>query len=125
MSDVLGETRLRLRQALSVSTAELFSDAITLNPGESAHVQVEADFPTTPTDDLEVRLYGTLDDTSENWDDTPIQYSRHPGQGHGSQRLFLHFERFLQGASRVQEVRHHEHHRRQRLDPKGRSEPVT
>ena len=67
-------SKTQIATSLSVSTAELFSDAFTLDPGESAHVQVEADFPSTPTDDLEVRLYGTLDDSSENWDDTPFQY---------------------------------------------------
>lgn len=55
----------------SVSTSEVFSSAITLGPGESAHIEVEADFPATPTDDLQVNLYGTLDDSTENWDDTP------------------------------------------------------
>ena len=67
-------SKTQIATSLSVSTTELFSDAFTLNPGESAHVQVEADFPTTPTDDLEVRLYGTLDESSENWDDTALQY---------------------------------------------------
>ena len=66
--------KTQIATSLSAAATEVFSDAITLNPGESAHVQVVADFPETPTDDLEVRLYGTLDESSENWDDTPLQY---------------------------------------------------
>lgn len=56
----------------SVSGTEVFSSAVTCNPGSEQHVEVEADFPASPTDNLLVRLYGTLDASSENWDDTPI-----------------------------------------------------
>ena len=66
--------KTQIANALSITATEVFSDSFTLNPGESAHVQVEADFPASPTDDLEVRLYGTLDESSENWDDTVLQY---------------------------------------------------
>ena len=58
--------------AASVTDTESFSSAVTLNPGESAVVEVEADFPSSPTDYLIASIYSTLDDTSENWDDTPI-----------------------------------------------------
>jgi hypothetical protein len=57
---------------VSVAGSEQFSSAVTLNPGETAHVEVEADFPALPTDELVVAVYGTLDATSENWDDTAI-----------------------------------------------------
>ncbi|HQM37584.1 MAG TPA: hypothetical protein PLN64_01550 [Candidatus Bipolaricaulis anaerobius] len=57
--------------AASVTT-ETFSTAFTLNPGETAHVQVDANFPSTPTDSLVVNVYSTLDASSENWDDSPV-----------------------------------------------------
>lgn len=47
-----------------------FDEIITLGYGEEAHVEVECDFAATPTDDLSVHVRRTLDDTSENWDDT-------------------------------------------------------
>lgn len=59
-------------QLTSITTEQFFSQTPTLNPGESAHVEVEFNPPITPTDDLVVSVYGTLDATSENWDDTPI-----------------------------------------------------
>lgn len=45
------------------------SSATTLNPGESAHVQIVAAFPGTTTNDLGFRVVTTLDDTTEVWDD--------------------------------------------------------
>lgn len=65
-------SKTQIATNLSVSSSELYSNAVTLNPGESAHAEVEADFPASPTDELTVKLYGTLDDSSENWDDTPM-----------------------------------------------------
>lgn len=59
-------------QLTSITTEQFFSQTPTLNPGETAHVEVEADFPASPTDNLIVAVYGTLDASSENWDDTPI-----------------------------------------------------
>lgn len=59
-------------QLTSITTEVFFSQTPQLNPGESAHCQVEVNFPTTPTDDAIVAVYGTLDTTSENWDDTPL-----------------------------------------------------
>ena len=59
-------------QLTSVTTEQFFSQTPTLNPGETTHVEVDADFPASPTDYLVVAVYGTLDDSSENWDDTPI-----------------------------------------------------
>jgi hypothetical protein len=54
--------------AQSVAGTELFSSYVTLAPGEIAVIQVKADFPTTPTDNLKITVYGTLDDTSETSD---------------------------------------------------------
>jgi hypothetical protein len=64
--------KTQIETAASVAGTELYSSAVTLNPGELAHVEVEANPPATPTDDLLVRVYGTLDDSTENWDDTPV-----------------------------------------------------
>lgn len=52
-------------------TGDDVSSAVSLNPGEVAHVEVEYDPPTTPTDDLVVAVQTTLDGDSENWDDEP------------------------------------------------------
>lgn len=59
-------------QLTSISTEQFFDALVTLNPGETAHVEVEVDFPTTPADDAVVSVYGTLDASSESWDETPI-----------------------------------------------------
>lgn len=59
-------------QLTTITTEQFFSTLITLNPGETAHVQVGCDFPATPTDNLIVALYGTLDAASEVWDTEPI-----------------------------------------------------
>ncbi|MCP4648832.1 MAG: hypothetical protein GY853_01950 [PVC group bacterium] len=56
----------------SLAGSAVNSSAVTMNPGESDHVEVEIDPPATPTDEVTVAVYGTLDDSSENWDDVPI-----------------------------------------------------
>ena len=55
----------------NVTDTELYSDDITLNPGESADVQVTGDSGGT-TDSLKIAVYGTLDDESEVWDTVPM-----------------------------------------------------
>ena len=64
--------KTNIESSTTVTSAEVYSDAVTMNPGELAHAEVEADFPASPTDELTVKLYGTLDDSSENWDKTPL-----------------------------------------------------
>lgn len=63
-------------QLTSITTEQFFTFSgngfIKLNPGELADIQVDVNFPATPTDDAVISLYGTLDDASENWDDTPF-----------------------------------------------------
>lgn len=55
--------------AAAVTDTEQYSDYTSLNPGELSHVRVKAVFTTgTPTDDLEIRIYGTIDASSENSD---------------------------------------------------------
>lgn len=61
-------------QLTTVGTTEQFFDVTPqLTPGEVAHVQITADNENTSvTDDLEIRVYATLDDTSEDWDEDPV-----------------------------------------------------
>jgi len=53
-------------------TTEDFSADVDLetNGYEGAHVIVEIDYDATPTDEVKIKLYGSLDGT--NYDDTPI-----------------------------------------------------
>lgn len=53
-------------------TEQFFDQTPTLNPGETAHVQIDFDPVASPTDDLEVNVYGTLDDSTPSWDDVPM-----------------------------------------------------
>ena len=68
-------SKVSATQLTSITTEQFFSfggsTVIPLNPGETAKVQVTADFPTTPTDHAVVAIYGTLDDSSETWDLVP------------------------------------------------------
>ena len=59
-------------QLTSITTEQFFDATPTLNPGERAHVQIEVDFPSTPTDDAIISFYGTLDASSETWDTLPF-----------------------------------------------------
>jgi len=53
-------------------TTESFSSDVDLetNGYDGSHVIVEVNFDSTPTDDVEVAIYGSLD--GSNYDDTPI-----------------------------------------------------
>lgn len=53
-------------------TTESFSSAVDMvtNGYEGAHLIVEMDYDTSPTDEVKIKLYGSLD--GSNWDDTPI-----------------------------------------------------
>lgn len=64
-------SKTQIATSLSVTSTELFSDAVSLDPGESSHVQVIADSNGT-TDSLIVSVYTTLDDSSETWDEFPL-----------------------------------------------------
>ena len=50
-------------------TEQIFDTKPALNPGELCHVTIDVDMAATPTDDLIVRVYTSLDGT--NYDDTP------------------------------------------------------
>jgi hypothetical protein len=54
-------------QLSSITTEQFFDQVPTLNPRETAHVQVSVDFPSSPTDHAIAAMYTTLDDTSEVW----------------------------------------------------------
>jgi len=53
-------------------TTESFSSNVDMatNGYEGAHVIVEMDYDATPTDEVEISIYGSLDGT--NYDDTPL-----------------------------------------------------
>ena len=52
-------------QSTGITTEQFFDQLSTLNPRETAHVQVSADFPSSLTDHAIVAVYTTLDDASE------------------------------------------------------------
>lgn len=60
-----------IMNAVSVTTGS-YSSAVDLetNGYDGAHVTVDADFPASPTDDLEVYVQASLDGST--WDDTAI-----------------------------------------------------
>jgi hypothetical protein len=53
-------------------TTESYSSDVDMetNGYEGAHVTVEIDYDATPTDEVKIKLYGSLD--GSNYDDTPI-----------------------------------------------------
>lgn len=53
-------------------TTESFSSDVDMetNGYEGAHVVVEIDYDPTPTDEVKIKLYGSLD--GSNYDDTPV-----------------------------------------------------
>jgi hypothetical protein len=56
---------------LSGTTEEYSSDVdMETNGYEGVHVTVEIDYDATPTDEVKIKLYGSLD--GSNYDDTPI-----------------------------------------------------
>lgn len=54
----------------NLTTSEQFGSNRALNPGETAHVEVDVDFVASPTDDVIINVYGSIDGT--NYDDTPF-----------------------------------------------------
>ena len=59
-------------QLTNITTEQFFDQTPTLNPRELCHCEVDANFPASPTDNLAVSVYATLDASSEDWDDTPL-----------------------------------------------------
>jgi hypothetical protein len=58
-------------QLTSVSTEQFFSETPQLAPNEFAHVQIIGNSSGT-TDNLLIKVYATLDASTENWDTVPI-----------------------------------------------------
>ncbi len=67
-------------------TTESYSSDVDLetNGYEGAHVIVEINYDATPTDEVKIKLYGSLDGT--NYDDTPI-WEMHGDNGTNLQQL--------------------------------------
>lgn len=67
-------TKTNILSDASIDSTDDYSSAITLNPGEIAHVEVKAKNKTSSslTDDAVVSVYTTLDDSSEDWDTEAI-----------------------------------------------------
>ena len=64
-------TETIIMNAVSVTTGSYSSDVdLETNGYEGAHVTADADFPASPTDNLEVYVQGSLDGT--NYDDTAL-----------------------------------------------------
>lgn len=59
-------------QLTGITTEQFFDQVPTLNPRETAHLQLSVDFPSSPADHAVVAVYTTLDDTSEVWDLIPM-----------------------------------------------------
>ncbi len=64
-------SKTQIENAASVAGTELYSDKVTLNPGESSHIQVIGNSNGT-TDNLVISVYATLDASSENYDTVPL-----------------------------------------------------
>jgi len=76
-------------QLTSVSTEQTFDAEPQLDPNEFAHVQIIGNSSGT-TDNLEVKVYSTLDDTSENWDTEPIiEFTIDCTDGNDNDRSFI------------------------------------
>ena len=63
-------SRISATQLTAITTEQFFDQTPTLNPRESAHCQVEVDFPATPTDDAVISVYGSLDGIA--WSAMPL-----------------------------------------------------
>lgn len=67
-------SKTEISNAVTVDSTTLQdrTTGVTSTPGESFHVQVEANFPASPTSNLIVHVQATLDDATENWDDVDV-----------------------------------------------------
>jgi len=64
-------SKISATQLAPITTEQFFDQVPTLNPRESAHVQVISN-RTGSTDHLIIAAYTTLDDTTEVWDLVPM-----------------------------------------------------
>lgn len=58
-------------QLTSITTEQFFSGLPQPLPNEIVHIEVDVDFPVTPTDNCVVSVYANMTGTPD-WDDTPI-----------------------------------------------------
>ena len=70
--DIVSGTQL----TIITNTEQLFTESITLKPGELVHLQVKVLFDAAPDADVKVNIYTTLDDSSEEWDSEPFTGGR-------------------------------------------------
>ena len=63
--------KTQIMSAAAVAGTELFSSVVTLNPGETAHIQLIGNSGGT-TDNLVIAVYGTLDASGQNWDTVAV-----------------------------------------------------
>lgn len=61
------------------NTTEEFLEAVTMNPYEVCHVQLQVDneHASAVTDALIISVYGTLDASTEQWDTVPFMQFTH------------------------------------------------
>lgn len=75
------KTSLGSQTAINNTVEEFLPSAgggVTLNPGETCHVQLGIDNESgSVTDAVRIRLYTTLDATSEDWDEVPFMAFTH------------------------------------------------
>ncbi len=64
-------SKVQIEVAANVAGTELFSDTVTLNPGELAHIQIVGNSGGT-TDSLVISVYASLDSDMTNPDTVPI-----------------------------------------------------
>ena len=65
-------SKQNMTQLTSITTRQNFTTFIQPAANERVHVEIEIDFPASATDDAVIYVDGTLDASTENWDDTAI-----------------------------------------------------
>jgi len=73
-------------QLVSITTEQFFDKKPILNPGETCQVEIDCDFPGSPTDNLVVSVYATLD--GSNFDIVPL-FSQEIDNGDDPSRITL------------------------------------
>lgn len=58
----------------NLTATEVFSANIPMNPGETVHVEIDVDFIVSPTDNVIISVYGSIDNA--NHDNSPLMSMR-------------------------------------------------
>jgi hypothetical protein len=66
------EKRQSAQRLQNITTEQFFDPVTLLDPDALAFCQVQVTFPPNPIGEAIVRVYGTLDDDNEIWDDDAI-----------------------------------------------------